>query len=214
MRSLLAFRDASAWAGPIRGAWNPHRDPALLRRRLQQLDPIVTLTVVLVAAAIVMLTLFAASPAGAASGGVGMESASAGKPGKAKLVKGKAIPPANAPPRVVKVIKAANKIRNKPYKWGGGHGRWNDSGYDCSGAVSYALHGGRMLKAPMPSGSFESWGKRGKGDWITVYAHSGHVYAVIAGLRWDTSMTPGNGPGWSKQMRSPRGFTKRHYNKY
>lgn len=192
----------------------PPPDPALLRRRLQQLDPIVALTVVLVGAAIVMLTLVAASPAGAASGGVGMESSSVGKPGKAKLVNGQAIAPANAPKRVVKVIKAANKIRNKPYKWGGGHGRFNDSGYDCSGAVSYVLHGGGMLKAPMPSGSFESWGKRGKGDWITVYANGGHMYAVIAGLRWDTSMTPGNGPGWSKQQRSPGGFTVRHYNKY
>ena len=112
------------------------------------------------------------------------------------------------------MIKAANRIRNKPYEWGGGHGRWKDNGYDCSGAVSYALHGGRMLKRPLASGGFESWGRRGKGKWITVYAHGGHVYAVIAGLRWDTSMTPGNGPGWSKKMRSRRGFTARHYNKY
>lgn len=185
----------------------------MLRRRLQQLDPIVTLTVLLVAIAVVLATLtVATSPA--SDGGVGLESSSAGKPGKAKLVNGKAIPPANAPERVVAVIQAANKIRNKPYKWGGGHGNWNDKGYDCSGSVSYALHGGRMLKSPLASGDLMRWGNRGKGDWISVYANGGHVYAVIAGLRWDTSMTPGNGPGWSKEQRSSSGFTVRHYNKY
>lgn len=185
----------------------------MLRRRLQQFDPIVALTVLLCAAAAVMLTI-AVTPAGASSGGVGLEDSRAGKPGKAELVNGKAIPPANAPRRVVRVIEAANEIRNKPYKWGGGHGSWNDRGYDCSGAVSYALRGGRMLDSPLASGDLMRWGKRGRGEWITVYAHGGHVYAVIAGLRWDTSMTPGNGPGWSKQKRSSRGFTARHYNKY
>jgi cell wall-associated NlpC family hydrolase len=185
----------------------------MLRRRLQQLDPIVALTVLLVAIAAVMLTLTVAETR-ASSGGVGLEDSRAGKPGKAKLVDGKAIPPANAPERVVAVIEAANEIRNKPYKWGGGHGSWKDRGYDCSGAVSYALHGGRMLKSPLASGDLMRWGNRGKGDWITVYAHGGHVYAVIAGLRWDTSMTPGDGPGWSKQQRSSSGFTARHYNKY
>ena len=185
----------------------------MLRRRLQQLDPIVALTILLVVAAVVMLTL-AVSPARAADGGVGMDDSRAGEPGKAKLVNGKAIAPANAPKRVVEVIEAANKIRNKPYEWGGGHGSWNDKGYDCSGAVSYALHGGRMLDAPLASGDLMRWGSRGKGDWITVYAHGGHVYAVIAGLRWDTSMTAGDGPGWSKEQRSSQGFTARHYNKY
>ncbi len=210
MRSVLAFWDASAWAGPLCGAWNPHQTQLLLRRRLQQLDPIVALTVVLVGAAIVMLTLFAASPAGAASGGVGMESSSAGKPGKAKLVNGKAIAPANAPKRVVQVIKAANKIRNKPYKWGGGHGRWNDSGYDCSGAVSYALHGAGILDSPLFSTLFMKWGEAGRGQWITVYANPGHAYVVIAGLRFDTSGPGERGPRWRQGARSSRGFVARH----
>jgi hypothetical protein len=148
---------------------------------------------------------------GGNSGGVSSSSCTATVPGaKAKLVNGKAIPPRSAPMRVKKVIWAANRIEEKPYRYGGGHARWNDTGYDCSGAVSYALRGGRFLRSPMPSGSFMSWGKRGLGKWITVFAHGGHAYAVIAGLRWDTSMTPGSGPGWSKQMRSSAGFVARH----
>jgi cell wall-associated NlpC family hydrolase len=129
---------------------------------------------------------------------------------KAKLINGKAVAPRNAPRVVKRVIAAANRIEERPYRYGGGHGRWNDSGYDCSGAVSYALHGGGLLDSPMPSGSFMNWERGGYGKWITVFANGGHAYAVIAGLRWDTSMTPGDGPGWSKQMRSPSGFRIRH----
>src|ERR671921_142672 len=110
-----------------------------------------------------------------------------GPPGKAMLVNGRAIPPANAPAAVKQVIAAANKIRTKPYVYGGGHGRWWDSGYDCSGAVSFALHGGSLIDTPMPSGSLAGRGKAGKGKWITVYANGGHAYAIIAGLRWDTA---------------------------
>ncbi|MBA3867085.1 MAG: C40 family peptidase [Solirubrobacterales bacterium] len=125
------------------------------------------------------------------------ETAPVGVPGKATLVNGRAIPPAGAPAAVRKVIAAANKIRAKPYIWGGGHGRWWDAGYDCSGAVSFALHGGRLLETPMPSGPMESWGLPGAGHWITVYANAGHAYAVIAGLRWDTAGdTSGTGPRW------------------
>lgn len=183
----------------------------MLRKRLQDLDPIIAVTVVLVIAAVAALYLtLSAAPAGA-SGGISSDGTST-TPGKAKLKKnGIAVPPSNAPERVVKAIEAANEIHRKPYEWGGGHGSFKDDGYDCSGAVSYMLRGGRMLKTPMDSGTLASWGRRGKGDWITVYAHSGHVYAVIAGLRWDTSMTPGDGPGWSKEMRSAKGFKKRHY---
>ena len=85
------------------------------------------------------------------------------------------------------MIAAANRIRTKPYVWGGGHGRWWDRGYDCSGSVSYALHGGEFLESPLPSGPMENWGMAGEGRWITVYANAGHAYAVIAGYRWDTS---------------------------
>ncbi len=129
---------------------------------------------------------------------------------KAKLVKGKAIPPCEAPRRVKRVIRAANEIaKGHGYCWGGGHGSFESSCYDCSGAVSYALHGGGLLDAPLNSSGLARWGRRGRGQWITVFANSGHAYAKFAGLRFDTSMTPGAGPGWSSEMRSARGFAKR-----
>jgi len=161
-----------------------------------------------------------ASPALAGSGGLGGPGSGggggdSGPAGKAQLKNGLAVAPSNAPRRVEKVITAANKIaKGKEYCYGGGHASFQDNCYDCSGAVSYALHGGDFLDSPMPSGSFRSWGKKGKGKWITVYAHSGHAYAVIAGLRFDTSMTPGAGPGWSKEMRSSSGFAARHPNNF
>lgn len=124
-----------------------------------------------------------------------------GPPGKATLVNGRAIPPVNAPPAVKQVIAAANKIRTKPYIYGGGHARFWDAGYDCSGSVSFALHGGGFLTSPLPSGPMETWGSAGRGRWITVYANSGHAYAVIAGLRWDTAgNTSGTGPRWHKSL--------------
>lgn len=152
-----------------------------------------------------------AAPAVAGSGGVSTYASDAPKGETARLApNGTAIAPRGAPKRVVRVIEAANRIEDKPYIYGGGHARWRDRGYDCSGAVSYALHGGDFLDSPMPSSGFFGWGRRGRGDWITIYTNSGHMYAVIAGLRWDTSMTPGNGPGWSEQMRSARGYRARH----
>ncbi len=154
---------------------------------------------------------------GAGSGGVGMGGTSAAPTGvttpggKAKLKNGFAIPPANAPRKVVRAIEAANEIvKGKPYCLGGGHARRKSRCYDCSGSVSYALTGAGLLDYAMPSGSFMRWGKPGKGAWITTYANSGHIYAVIAGLRLDTSMTVGDGPGWSTEMRSGRGYVKRH----
>lgn len=160
------------------------------------------------------------SPALAAegSGGIG-PGGNAGPPSgtttpgtKAKLVDGYAIPPANAPKKVVRAIEAANRIVDKPYCLGGGHQRWESRCYDCSGTVSYALgkRGAKVLKAPMPSGSFMNWEERGVGDWITVYANGGHMYVVIAGLRLDTSQTPGNGPGWSKVKLKQSGYKVRH----
>lgn len=187
----------------------------MLRKRLQSLDPILAITVALVVAAIVAVALaIGANPAAAASGGVSVGGDS-GKPGKAKLQKnGKAIPPSNAPRRVVRAIKAGNRIRKKPYKWGGGHASFNDNGYDCSGAVSYVLKGARMLRRPLDSSGLMRWGKRGKGKWITVYAHGGHTFVEVAGLRFDTSGTGGNGPRWQKQKRSKRGFKVRHYKRF
>ncbi|MEX2106195.1 MAG: hypothetical protein WD810_04785 [Solirubrobacterales bacterium] len=116
---------------------------------------------------------------------------------KAKLVEGVAIAPANAPAGVKKVIAAANRIRTKPYVWGGGHGRWWDKGYDCSGAVSFALRGTGLLPVPLDSTGLMSWGEPSTGSWISVYANAGHTYAVIAGLRWDTAGSAhGTGPRW------------------
>ncbi len=129
---------------------------------------------------------------------------------KAMLVNGRAIAPLDAPPAVKKVIAAANKIRTKPYVWGGGHGRWWDRGYDCSGAVSFALRGGQLIDSPLPSGPMMRWGESGLGRWITVFSNPGHAYAVIAGLRWDTSGTSGSGPRWHEDMRNRKGFTARH----
>ena len=107
--------------------------------------------------------------------------------------------PADAPAAVKAVIAAGNRIATKPYKYGGGHARWEDSGYDCSGSVSYALHGGGLLSSSMPSGGFTSWGASGQGRWITIYANSGHMYMVVAGLRFDTS---GASPSrWQSDMR-------------
>jgi hypothetical protein len=175
---------------------------------------------------IALIGLFAVDSATASVGGVSPHanrSSAELEPGSgeeeapvstAALVNGRAIAPLDAPPAVKKVIAAANKIRAKPYVWGGGHGRWWDSGYDCSGAVSFALHGGKLLESPLPSGPMMTWEKPGLGRWITVFANSGHAYAVIAGLRWDTSMTGGNGPRWSEEMRSSRGFAARHPNGY
>jgi hypothetical protein len=124
---------------------------------------------------------------------------------------GRAIAPESAPQEVKDVIAAANEIHGKPYKYGGGHGRWKDSGYDCSGAMSYALHGGGLVDRPMTSGDFMSYGDRGKGSWITVYAHGGHGFLVIAGLRFDTGWNnAGKGPRWSAEMRPTKGYTVRH----
>ena len=132
---------------------------------------------------------------------------------KAKLLpNGMLIPPASAPPRVKAVIAAANKIRSKPYIWGGGHARWWDRGYDCSGSVSFALHGGNFIESPLPSGPMESWGLAGEGRWITVWANAGHAYAEIAGYRWDTSGDEGGetGPRWHAELRDNIGFVPRH----
>jgi hypothetical protein len=173
-----------------------------------------------IAAVLIGGSLLLAAPAAAQTGGAtlpGTEPTS-GTPGKAKLLaNGKAIPPENAPERVVRAIRAGNRIRNEPYVYGGGHKSFDSNGYDCSGAVSYVLHAARMLRSPLPSGSLMRWGAKGKGAWITVYANGGHAYAVIAGLRWDTSAAGaagGNGPRWRRTKRSSSGYRVRHFPKY
>ena len=140
-------------------------------------------------------------------------------PARARIVGGKAVPPQGAPRAVVATIQAANRIAAKPYRWGGGHRRFEDSAYDCSGAVSYALHGAGLLRSPLVSGSLMTWGRRGAGRWITVYANRAHTFLVIAGLRFDTGwrspgiyrygVAPGSGPRWGF-TRPTRGFAARH----
>jgi hypothetical protein len=140
-------------------------------------------------------------------------------PEEATLVEGRVIAPASAPRRVKRVIEAANRLVEKPYIYGGGHRPFSsqlDRGYDCSGAVSYALYGGRFLRSPLPSGALMSWGRDGPGRWITVYAHGGHAYVVVAGLRFDTSLRdsdapgPRSGPRWSRTLRESDAFVARH----
>jgi peptidoglycan hydrolase CwlO-like protein len=124
---------------------------------------------------------------------------------------GDAIPPSNAPLAVRGAIEAANQIDNLPYIWGGGHGSFTASGYDCSGAVSFALHGGGLLSSPLDSTGFEVWGAPGAGNWITVFANSGHAWAMIAGLRWDTAGNGSDGPRWSTELNeNTADFVARH----
>jgi peptidoglycan hydrolase-like protein with peptidoglycan-binding domain len=144
------------------------------------------------------------------AGGANFDMSTVSAPvGRAKLLSnGLAVAPSDAPAEVKAVIEAGNEIATKPYVYGGGHGKWIDRGYDCSGSVSYALYRAGLLKNSMPSGSFMNWGDAGKGEWITLYSHGGHMYMVVAGLRFDTS---GASPSrWQTDMRSSSGFSVRH----
>jgi cell wall-associated NlpC family hydrolase len=123
---------------------------------------------------------------------------------------GLAVAPASAPEEVQEIIEAGNKIATKPYRYGGGHGRWRDSGYDCSGSISYALHGAGLLATPLDSTGFMSWGERGEGEWVSIYANAGHAYMTVAGLRFDTSSSKRSGSRWSETTRSARGYRVRH----
>jgi len=170
-----------------------------------------------IAASAALMAIAVAAPGGASAacttGGMSPAEIDVCTPtAKAKLLEdGTLVPPASAPPRVKKVIAAANKISAKPYIYGGGHARWWDKGYDCSGAVSYALRGGKFLESPLPSGPMARWGLEGEGRWITVYSNPGHAYAVIAGYRWDTSGNVGEtGPRWHEDLRDNVGFISRH----
>jgi hypothetical protein len=169
------------------------------------------------AAIVVLASLALLAPAGASAqctgGGITPAEIDICTPTpKARLLpNGLLIPPASAPARVKAVIAAANRIHTKPYIYGGGHASFSSVGYDCSGSVSYALHGGKFLESPLPSGPMETWGLEGEGRWITVYANAGHAYAVIAGFRWDTAGdAEGTGPRWHEELLSNEGFVARH----
>jgi hypothetical protein len=140
------------------------------------------------------------------------------------LPDGTAAAPADAPLQVQQAVWAGNKLRNKPYKYGGGHAKVKDSGYDCSGTVSFVLIKAGLLESPLDSSSFLRYGAKGPGQWITVYTNPGHAYAVIAGLRLDTSSyavstrssrravrsATERGPRWRPTARPSRGFKARH----
>lgn len=134
---------------------------------------------------------------------------------RAKLRFGQAAAPASAPLAVKRAIWAANQLFRKPYVFGGGHKSFVDRGYDCSGTVSFALGGAGLLKSPISSTEFRRYGESGRGKWITIYARNGHTYAIIAGLRLDTTpyITTHDkfAPGWQSTERVPvGGFEARH----
>jgi hypothetical protein len=158
----------------------------------------------------------AATPApstGGAAYGVAFQPTVAGL--VAQINNGVAYAPEQAPDAVKQAIWAANSIVGLPYRLGGGHRlAFTDSAYDCSGTVSFALHGGSLLARPRDSSSFLRFGQAGKGTWITIYTNPGHAFAVIAGLRLDTSAAGDpsglSGPRWRPNLRSTRGYRARH----
>ena len=196
------------------------RDTRSLKRRLA------------VAGTTIICVLAVAVPAAAQTGGSAPPGsttttttttppAPVGPPGRGKVRKdGTAVAPADAPPAIQAAIAAGNAIRTYPYRWGGGHRSFSDTGYDCSGAVSYLLHAAGFLSSPMPSGPLaSSWGTFGKGRWITVYANASHAYMVVAGMRFDTSavgerLNQGSGPRWRRTKRKPLGYTAKFYPGY
>ena len=132
----------------------------------------------------------------------------------AKVVDGVAYAPEGAPDAVKEVIWAGNAIVGKPYVYGGGHASFVDTGYDCSGTVSFALHGGNLLAKPRDSSSFFSYGAGGKGSWVTIFTKSSHAYMTVAGIRLDTSAADDNGglkgPRWRPLRKSDSGYKVRH----
>jgi len=127
------------------------------------------------------------------------------------LLSGIALAPPDVPEAVQKVINQANTIVGRPYVWGGGHASFYSYGYDCSGAVSYALFGGGLIPEPLTSGALEGWGEPGPGKWITVYANAEHTFMEIDGLRWDTvGDARGTGPRWHLEPTNTEGFVARH----
>lgn len=123
---------------------------------------------------------------------------------------GVALPPLEAPEAIKKMIEAGNGIARTPYKWGGGHGKWQDTGYDCSGSVSFVLAAAGLLDGPLASGPLMSWGEPGKGKWVTIWTNQGHVFLEVAGIRFDTSAQRVTGSRWINETRSTEGFVARH----
>jgi hypothetical protein len=126
------------------------------------------------------------------------------------LANGIAVPPLEGPEAVKQIIEAGNVIARSPYLWGGGHGKWIDKGYDCSGSVSFALAAAGYLDGPLDSGRLARWGEPGPGRWVTIYANAGHVFMEVAGIRFDTSGARVTGSRWQNEGRSTAGFVVRH----
>lgn len=124
---------------------------------------------------------------------------------------GKAYAPPEAPYRVHLMVAAANELVTKPYRFGGGHASFHDSGYDCSGSTSYVLHKGGLLNSPVPSGTFLNYGRAGYGNYVNIYARNGHVFLELCGLRFDTGGTnTSTGPRWKPERRGMNGYSVRH----
>jgi cell wall-associated NlpC family hydrolase len=158
--------------------------------------------------------LNAPKPRGAASSDVKLARPSTAGDGvhqATALGNGIALPPLEAPEAIRKMIEAGNVIARSPYIWGGGHGKWLDNGYDCSGSVSFVLASAGLLNAPLASGPLMSWGEPGVGKWVTIYSAPGHVYMEVAGVRFDTSGASRTGSRWQNDLRGRRpGFVARH----
>ena len=196
------------------------RDTRSLKRRLAVAGT-TTICALAVAVPAAAQTGGSAPPGSTTTTATTTPSAPIGPPGRGKVRKdGTAVAPADAPPAIQTAIAAGNAIRTYPYRWGGGHRSFYDTGYDCSGAVSYLLHAAGFLSSPMPSGPLaSSWGALGKGRWITVYANASHAYMVVAGMRFDTSavgekLNQGSGPRWRRTKRKPLGYTAKYYPGY
>jgi len=136
------------------------------------------------------------------------------RPGRSATIEnGVAVAPRRAPAVVKRAIDAGNRIAGLPYKYGGGHRRFEDNGYDCSGAVSYVLREAGLMRGSqvMTSGEFRHYGSSGPGKWITVYASDGHVFLVVADLRFDTGYGTGaSGPKWTTKSRPNKKYRLRH----
>lgn len=181
-------------------------DLAWISRRMGDMKFPISLC--LIAAILLALTGFSAQAAQPVSAPVSGPTV----PGNRAMLKGRiAYAPANAPECVKRAIWATNYVTWKPYVWGGGHGTFYDRGYDCSGTISFFLHHGGLLDQPVPSQEFLNYGECGRGKWITIYARNGHVFAVIAGLRLDTTgFRQEEGPRWRTDGRPAFGFVARH----
>ena len=126
------------------------------------------------------------------------------------LSDGTAQAPRSAPDVIARVIAAGNRIARLPYRYGGGHALLEDTAYDCSGSVSYALRGAGLFRGSADATGFFRYGQPGPGRWITIYSNNSHMFMVVAGLRFDTSGRAQTGSRWQTQQRSPAGYIVRH----